>query len=73
MRLTFENSFGEERELAIVSSEEEAFQKIQKFLSDHNFKSYYTRITFLEPTRRMYDVGSHTEFFYLYAEEGETL
>lgn len=71
MKLTFENSFGEEREIAVVSSEKEAFAKIQEFLDAHNFKSYYTRITFLGAAKRMYDVGSHTEFFYLYAEEGE--
>lgn len=71
MKLTFENSFGEEREIAVVSSEKEAFVKIQEFLDAHNFKSYYTRTTFFGTAKRMYDVGSHTEFFYLYAEEGE--
>lgn len=71
MKLTFENSFGEEREIAVVSSEKDAFAKIREFLDAHNFKSYYTRTTFLATGKRMYDVGSHTEFFYLYAEEGE--
>lgn len=71
MRLTFENSRGEEREIAIVSSEGEAFDKMKEFMDAHKFKSYYTRIICMSPTTRMYDVGSHTEFFYLYAEEGE--
>lgn len=71
MRLTFQNSHGEEREIAIVSSEDEAFDKMKEFMDVHKFKSYYTRITCMGPVARMYDVGSHTEFFYLYAEEGE--
>lgn len=42
--------------------EEEAYLQIHKFLNEHNYLSYYIR-TWDIPEGRMYDVGSHTEFF----------
>lgn len=71
MILRFENSAGIEREIAQVDSEEEAFREIHKFLKERNFKSYYTRTISVSPTHKIYDVGSHTEFFHLYIVEGE--
>ena len=51
---------------------------IKKFLEEHNFKSYYTRIQreYDNPyckvdktkSRYVFDVGSHTEFFILDTE-----
>ena len=34
-----------------------------KFLDDHNYKSYYTRMWNDEHGNTWYDVGSYTEFF----------
>lgn len=64
MKLIFENSYGEERVIAEVHSEEEAYKEINKFCDERNFKIYYVR-TWAENGRKKYDVGSHTEFFYL--------
>ena len=69
MVLMFENSAGVEREIAKVNSEEEAFREIQKFLKEWNFKSYYTRTMCVNPHHKVYDVGSHTEFFHLYIDD----
>ena len=68
----FKNSRRERREIGKVSSEKEAFKVIHKFLDDHNFKSYYTR-SWLNPSNQLekvYDVGSHTEFFICYNPKG---
>ena len=60
----FQNSRGEERLIAEPSNREEVNKEINKFLDDHNFKSYYTRV-WEENGRLIFDVGSHTEFFIL--------
>ena len=44
MKLIFQNSRGEERVIAEPSDREEINKEINKFLDDHNFKSYYTRV-----------------------------
>lgn len=64
MRLIFQNSFGEERVIAEPSNRKEAFKEINKFLNDHNYKSYYTNIHEVDGRLRI-DVGSWSEFFYL--------
>ena len=64
MKLYFENSRGIERLIAEVSTEKEAFKEIHKFLDEHNYKSYYTR-TWMANGRKCFDVGSHSEFFWL--------
>lgn len=43
-------------------NEHEAMALMQKFLDEHNYKSYYTR-SWLEGNTKWYDVGSHIEFF----------
>lgn len=63
MKLYFENSYGKERLIAEVQNEEEAFKEIHKFLDDHNYKSYYTRTWMRNNNEKVYDVGSHSEFF----------
>ena len=63
-RLFFQNSKGEERLIAEPLNREEVNKEINKFLDDHNFKSYYTRV-WTENGRLIFDVGSHTEFFIL--------
>lgn len=67
MKVLFENSRGEYREIANVQTKKEVNQSIFQFLQEHNFKSYYTR-NWVHETKDgvwhvMYDVGSHTEFF----------
>lgn len=64
MRLIFQNSKHEERVVDEIANIEEVSKEINKFLKDHNFKSYYTRV-WEENGRLKFDVGSHSEFFYL--------
>ena len=67
MRVTFENKNGEERDIGYAETEKEALAIIDKFLKEHNFKSYYQRRAFLEEKQRYWvDVGSWSEFFYIY-------
>lgn len=64
MKLYFRNSQNKLRVIANVSSEKECFAAMKQFMDEHNFKSYYTRAWFDPDTKRkIYDVGSHTEFF----------
>lgn len=65
MKLYFENSNGRRRVIAEPKTEEEAYKEIKKFCEDCNFKIYYTRIWMTPEGEKVYDVGSHTEFFYL--------
>lgn len=66
MKLYFENSYGKRRIIAEPQTEEEAYKEIYKFCEDRKFKIYYVR-TWTEPDgAKVHDVGSHTEFFYLY-------
>lgn len=64
MKLYFRGSNGKERVIAEPSNVDEVSKEIKKFINDHNFKSYYTRV-WEENGRLKFDVGSHTEFFYL--------
>ena len=64
MKLYFQNSHGVERLIAELLNKQEVNKEINKFLDDHNFKSYYTRV-WEEDGRLIFDVGSHTEFFIL--------
>ena len=62
MKLLFQNSQGKERVIAETDSLEKTWEEINKFLEDHNFKSYYSRV-WEKDNRLIIDVGSHTEFF----------
>ena len=64
MKLYFQNSHGVERLIAEPSNREEVVKEINKFLDDHNYKSYYTQVC-EDNGRLMIDVGSHTEGFAL--------
>ena len=64
MKLYFENSCGEERVIAEVRNEQEAVKEIKKFLDEHNYKQYYTRI-WTESGIKYFDVGSWSEKFKL--------
>lgn len=63
MKLFFKQYNGENRFLSNVESIEEAFVLINRFLLDHNFKSYYKRVCGTNENSIWVDVGSHTEFF----------
>lgn len=71
MKLYFENTYGNARQIATCKNETEVIQNIHKFINMCNenkpkskqFKSFYTR-TWTENGKTWYDVGSHTEFFY---------
>lgn len=65
MRVEFENSKGERREIGEGVTMRGCFQIIRKFLDDHNFTSYYQRISEEENGSIWVDVGSHTEFFWI--------
>ena len=64
MKLIFSNSNGEERVIAEPKDEKETMKEIHKFCEERNFKVYYVR-TWMENNRKVYDVGSWSEFFYL--------
>lgn len=64
MKLFFKNSRGEEKVIAEPSNREEVNKEINKFLYDHNFKSYYTRVWEVDG-RLIFDVGSWSEVFIL--------
>ena len=64
MKLFFQNSQGKERLIAEPSNREEVVKEINKFLDEHNYKSYYMRV-WDENNRLIFDVGSHTEGFAL--------
>lgn len=69
MKLIFQNSKGVERVIAHPNNEEEAIKEIYKFCEERKFKIYYVR-TWMENNRKVYDVGSWSEFFYLETMEG---
>ena len=64
MKLFFQNSQGKERLIAEPSNREEVVKEINKFLDEHNYKSYYTQVC-EDNGRLMIDVGSWSEFFFL--------
>ena len=68
--LVFRDSNGKEKFIALVSDEQEAITKIQAFLKEHNYKSYYMR-AWVEDDVKWFDVGSHNEFFLLFNINGK--
>lgn len=75
MTLYFKDSHGKMRVVAEFDSGktdkeylEAAEQEIKKFCDERNFKIYYTRVWHTDHKGRQmtkFDVGSHSEFFYL--------
>ena len=66
MTLHFENKYGNRRIIAEPETEEEAWEEISKFCKDRRFHIYYVRTWKTPDGAKCYDVGSHTEFFYLF-------
>ena len=62
MKLIFQNSRGEERIIAEPQDKKEAVKEINKFLDDHNYKSYYMNVCEDDNGRLRIDVGSWSEF-----------
>ena len=62
MKVYFRDSRHNKRFLGETETKENAWKMMQKFMDDHNFTCYYTRVWF-ENGYTWYDVGSHTEFF----------
>lgn len=65
MNLYFENSRGIERIIGTPKDETEAIKMIHEFCERNDFKIPYTRFWIDEDGRKVYDVGSHNEFFKL--------
>lgn len=68
MKLYFENSRGQRRIIAEPQNEDEAWKEIHNFCAERKFKIYYVKEHQTPDGATCYDVGSHTEFFYLYNE-----
>lgn len=64
MKLYFENSNGVRRLIAEPSTRDGALEAIRTFCEERNFRIYYTRI-WNTVDGECFDVGSHSEFFYL--------
>lgn len=71
MKVLFKNSRRQKREIAEVSTVEEAYQAICKFCSDRNFEIHYYR-TIKRNNEIKVDVGSHTEFFYIFEDGSDS-
>lgn len=68
MKLYFQNSQGKERVIADVENDQQAMKAINDFCAERDFKIYYTRVWEEEADgkrRMVYDVSSHSEFFFL--------
>ena len=66
MKLYFRNSYGESRVIAEPKTLEEANKEIHKFCEERNFKIHYVRTWKNNDGAKVYDVGSWSEFFYLF-------
>jgi len=65
MLVKFENRNGILRDIATVSTMEEAHKEIEKFCKERNFEIKYTRGWEEEDGTVVIDVGSHSEFFHI--------
>lgn len=63
MKLLFQNSQGKERVIAEPTNKREVIKEINKFLDEHNYKSYYMNVCEYEEGKLRIDVGSWSEFF----------
>jgi len=72
MKLTFWDRNNEERLIGIYPTEKEALLEIKRFLRNHYFKAHYYKITNFHD-KKVYDVGSWSEFFVLYDNDDEPL
>lgn len=68
-KVIFENSRKQEREIGTAVDMEGAYGVIDKFLEEHNFKSYYKNVCEIEKGKTRVDVGSWSEVFYIIESE----
>ena len=68
-RVIFENSRHEEREIGTAVDMDSVYKIIDKFLEEHNFKSYYKNVCEIEKGKTRVDVGSWSEVFYIIESE----
>lgn len=61
----FENVNGKKRSIGTVLDRKEAYDLIDDFLKERNFKSYYKRWWQIDERTSAVDVGSWYERFYL--------
>ena len=59
------HSYGQSLEQYYGYTKKEAVNEINKFLDDHNYKSYYMNVCEDDNGRLRIDVGSWSEFFYI--------
>lgn len=69
LKVIFKNCVGHEREIGTAVDKKEAYRIIDKFLEEHNFKSYYKNVCEIEKGKTRIDVGSWTEFFFFQESE----
>ena len=72
-KLYFERSNRHLLPLGEVTDLSAAYTRINEFLEEQNYKSYYTRMWTEESGITYFDVGSHSEFFIMYPESEEPL
>lgn len=72
MILYYNNYKNENIKIDQLKTEEEVYKKINEFLKNHNYTSYYTRswIDEEDSKKKWIDFGSHVEFFIIYNEKG---
>lgn len=68
MKLYFENSRGQRRIIAEPETRDDAWTEIHNFCEERDFHIYYVRTWKTPDGAEVYDVGSHSEFFYLFDE-----
>lgn len=64
MKLYFENSWGERRLIGEPETRLAANKMVSDFCEARDFEIYYVR-NWVQNEELVYDVGSHSEFFYL--------
>lgn len=69
MKLYFKNSNGKKRLIARPKNEKDALDVIYTFCEKRNFTIHYVRSYSPDKITKIFDVGSHTEFFYLEQED----
>lgn len=70
MKLVFKNSNNKKQDIADVQNEEQAINEIKKFCHNKNYSIPYLSVTY-HTNVIIYEVGSYTQFFYLYLENNE--
>ena len=63
-KVVFQNRFGLDKLIGTAQNEQDGIKIIENFLFLYNYKVPYWRV-WEEDGKKWYDVGSHTEFFYI--------